>query len=54
MNTVEWRLGGSDREEDLTRYSDVLTWCREAGLLSEEEARSLALEAQRDGGLAEE
>lgn len=54
LNTVEWRLGGPDREEDLTTFADVLTWCREANLLSEDEAGTLTLEAHQDSAVAEE
>lgn len=41
INTVEWRLGGPTREEDLTTYDLVLTWCRESGLLTDDEHAAL-------------
>lgn len=44
VNTVEWRLGGPERIEDLTSYDLVLTWCREADLIdSPQQAQLLAL-----------
>lgn len=44
INTVEWRLGGPERIEDLTSYDLVLTWCHEAGVLdSKEQTQLLAL-----------
>ena len=47
VNTVEWRLGGPAREEDLTSYDRVLTWCRESGLLdASEEGQLQALAAE--------
>ncbi|AKT52450.1 CGNR zinc finger domain-containing protein [Arsenicicoccus sp. oral taxon 190] len=48
INTVEWRLGGPEREEDLTSYPVVLTWCREADLLDAEQQTRLSHLAGRD------
>lgn len=53
INTVEWRLGGPDREEDLTTYGHVLGWCTEAGLLDEAEVDELRAQARREPGAAE-
>lgn len=47
INTVEWRLGGPEREEDLTTYDLVLTWCREADLLDADEQTQLRALAHR-------
>lgn len=41
LNTVEWRLGGPDREEHLISYGLVLTWCCESGLLNDDEHAAL-------------
>ena len=48
VNTVEWRLGGPAREEDLTSYDRVLTWCRESGLLDATEQEQLQALAGED------
>src|SRR5688500_8199578 len=46
VNTVAWR--GTWRErDDLLSYTDLVTWCREAGLLGASEARALAASARR-------
>lgn len=48
INTVEWRLGGPEREEDLTSYERVLTWCAEADLLTPREQAQLRTLASGD------
>lgn len=48
INTVEWRLGGPQREEDLTSYSLVLTWCHESGLIDASEQNLLLALAEKD------
>ena len=48
VNNVEWRLGGPAREEDLTSYDRVLTWCRESGLLDATEQEQLQALAGED------
>lgn len=46
INTVEWRLDDQQREEDLTSYDVLLTWCHESGLLTtDEQARVSVLAA---------
>lgn len=46
INTVEWRLDDAQREEDLTSYDVLLTWCHESDLLtSDEQARLVDLAA---------
>lgn len=47
INTVEWRLGGPQREEDLTSYSLVLTWCHESGLIDQSEQNLLLALAEK-------
>ena len=53
VNTVDWRLGGHDRAEKLTTFSDVVDWCLESNLLSTDEATALRDLARRDGNGAE-
>ena len=53
VNTVDWRLGGHDRAEKLTTFSDVVDWCLESNLLSAHEATALRDLARRDGNGAE-
>ncbi|WP_406065103.1 CGNR zinc finger domain-containing protein [Streptomyces sp. NBC_01077] len=53
VNTVAWRLGGSERKEGLNTFTDVLDWCIEAGLISADEAASLRDLAGRDDARAE-
>jgi predicted RNA-binding Zn ribbon-like protein len=53
VNTVAWRLGGPERTENLESYADVLDWCVESDLLSEDEAAALRDLAGRDGARAE-
>ena len=48
VNTVEWRLGGPEREESLNDYGAVLDWCAETGLLSDADAQKLRTRASRD------
>jgi predicted RNA-binding Zn ribbon-like protein len=53
VNTVDWRLGGSDRREHLRAYSDVLDWCVESDLISADEAVALHDLAGHDEARAE-
>lgn len=53
LNTVEWRLGGLDREENLPTYGAVLAWCEESGLVSAAERARLRGIAERDPDAAE-
>ncbi len=42
VNTVEWRLGGPARDEDLGCFDDILDWCHESGLLTDDERGRIA------------
>jgi predicted RNA-binding Zn ribbon-like protein len=42
INTVQWRLSGKRRHDDLLDYQDVLRWSLQLGLLTEDEASRLA------------
>lgn len=53
VNTVAWRLGGRERTEHLRTFSDVVDWCLESDLISEEEAVTLRDLAGRDDARAE-
>ncbi|MFC0028972.1 CGNR zinc finger domain-containing protein [Micromonospora chaiyaphumensis] len=53
VNTVGWRLGGRERIEHLRTFSDVVDWCVESDLVSEEEAVALRDLAGRDDARAE-
>ncbi|MFG2165751.1 CGNR zinc finger domain-containing protein [Micromonospora chersina] len=53
VNTVGWRLGGRERTEHLATFSDVVDWCLESDLVSEEEAAALRDLARRDDARAE-
>ena len=46
VNTVDWRTG-SEPKELLNSYSDLLRWGRHTGLLKDQEARGLAMEAAK-------
>jgi predicted RNA-binding Zn ribbon-like protein len=46
VNTVDWRAS-SDPGELLNSYSDLLRWGRHTGLLTEQEARRLTIEAAK-------
>ncbi|GAA3678794.1 putative RNA-binding Zn ribbon-like protein [Yimella lutea] len=48
INTVEWRLGGPQREEDLTSYSLMLTWCQESGVIDASEQNLLLALAEKN------
>lgn len=52
INTVEWRLGGTEREEDLASYGHVLTWCLESGLIDVSEQKLLVALAENDSRTA--
>jgi predicted RNA-binding Zn ribbon-like protein len=53
VNTVAWRLGGSERTEALKTFSDIVEWCHEVDLISADEAASLRDLAGRDDARAE-
>ena len=53
VNTVGWRLGGPERTESLKTFSDVVDWCLESDLLTEDEAAALRDLAAQDGARAE-
>jgi len=53
LNTVSWRLGGDERAERLRTYGDVVDWCLESALVSEDEAAALRELATRDEADAE-
>ncbi|NML51713.1 CGNR zinc finger domain-containing protein [Streptomyces sp. R302] len=53
VNTVAWRLGGPERTESLTTYSDVVAWCLESDLIGTGEAAALRDLAEQDGAAAE-
>jgi len=53
VNTVGWRLGGPERTESLKTFSDVVDWCLESDLLTEDEAAALRDLAAQDGVRAE-
>lgn len=53
VNTVDWRLGGSDRTENLATYADVVDWCAESEVIGAEEAAALREQAERDAAGAE-
>jgi predicted RNA-binding Zn ribbon-like protein len=53
VNTVAWRLGGSERTEALKTFSDIVEWCLEVDLISADEAASLRDLAGRDDARAE-
>ncbi|MEU4678627.1 CGNR zinc finger domain-containing protein [Micromonospora sp. NPDC023737] len=53
VNTVDWRLGGRDRVENLKTFSDVIDWCIESDLISGDEAVALRALADEDGARAD-
>jgi predicted RNA-binding Zn ribbon-like protein len=53
VNTVDWRLDPARRHELVTRFDDLLTWARLAGLLDAAAIRALRAAAQRDPAGAE-
>lgn len=53
VNTVDWRLGGSERTENLRTFSDVVDWCIESELISGDEAVVLRDLAGQDDARAE-
>ncbi|TYC24930.1 CGNR zinc finger domain-containing protein [Micromonospora sp. MP36] len=53
VNTVAWRLGGGERTEKLKTFSDVVDWCSESDLISEDEAVALRDLAGQDDARAE-
>jgi len=54
VNTVAWRLGGSERTENLMTFGDVVDWCVESDLISGNEAVAVRDLAGRDDVRAEE
>ncbi|WP_018348901.1 CGNR zinc finger domain-containing protein [Longispora albida] len=53
VNTVGWRLGGSERTESLNTFSDVVDWCAESSLIGGDEAAVLRDLCERDEAGAE-
>ncbi|MFI7604647.1 CGNR zinc finger domain-containing protein [Micromonospora sp. NPDC049366] len=53
VNTVDWRLGGHERTENLKSFTDVVDWCVESDLISGDEAALLRDLAGRDVARAE-
>lgn len=53
VNTVDWRLGGRERTENLNTFSDVVDWCVESDLVSDDEAAALRDLARLDDAQAE-
>ncbi len=53
VNTVDWRLGGRQRVENLKTFSDVVDWCIESDLISGDEAVALRDLAGQDDARAE-
>ncbi|MGC4894674.1 CGNR zinc finger domain-containing protein [Micromonospora sp. DT31] len=53
VNTVDWRLDGRARRENLNTFSDVVDWCVESDLISADEAAALLDLAGRDDARAE-
>lgn len=53
VNTVAWRLGGSERAETLKTFGDVVDWCLESDLINEDEAVTLNDLAAQDNAGAE-
>jgi len=52
-NTVDWP-DGDRRHESLNSYSDLVSWSRHVGILTESEARQLVQEARRRPRAAKE
>jgi predicted RNA-binding Zn ribbon-like protein len=46
VNTVAWRGDSARRVDYLTRYADLVAWCRHAGLLTTAEVRQLPSDAE--------
>lgn len=53
VNTVDWRLGGRERTENLNTFSDVVDWCVESGLVTDDEAVAMRDLAGQDEARAE-
>ncbi|RKR91194.1 putative stress-induced transcription regulator [Micromonospora pisi] len=53
VNTVDWRLGGCERIENLKTFSDVVDWCIESDLITGDEAVALRDLAGQDDARAE-
>lgn len=53
INTVEWRLSATEREEDLLTYIHVAQWGLESGFLNESEYAQAGRLARDDAGEAE-
>src|SRR5690349_1737996 len=48
VNTVAWRGDAARRIDYLTDYTDLVAWCRHAGVLSAGESAELTRAAQSD------
>src|SRR5690349_10202066 len=48
VNTVAWRGDDARRIDNLVEYSDVVAWCRHAGVVSATEASDLMRAARSD------
>jgi predicted RNA-binding Zn ribbon-like protein len=53
VNTVAWRGDLARRIDYLAEYTDVLAWCRHAGVLSAAEAEDLARATWSDAAVAQ-
>ncbi len=53
VNTVAWRGDAARRIDHFADYSDVVAWCRHAGVLSASEAAVLTRAATSDTGSAQ-
>ncbi|MHA6751161.1 CGNR zinc finger domain-containing protein [Dermacoccus nishinomiyaensis] len=53
INTVEWRLSATEREEDLLTYVHVAQWGLESGFLDEQEQAQVVRLARDNAGEAE-
>lgn len=52
LNTVGWRLAGTDRQERIGDFDDLVDWCAESGVVSGEEAAELRRLAAHDSASA--
>lgn len=50
VNTLNGSRETGETEEKLSTYGDLVAWGRQAGIVTEREARRLLKEAERDGG----
>src|SRR5689334_17964338 len=52
-NTVDWHAGAQHGQEYLTTYAELVAWGRHAGILAEDEARTLVEAAESQPALAQ-